>query len=60
MDEVARGIARHLLTLALTKVVMIAGKGNNGGDGALVARLLLRKKIDVEVFHLFEAETRLL
>lgn len=37
------------------KVVVVAGCGNNGGDGFAIARLLLEKGMDVKVFHILPA-----
>lgn len=37
------------------KVVVVAGYGNNGGDGFAIARLLLEKEMDVKVFHILPA-----
>lgn len=38
------------------RCVIIAGKGNNGGDGYVVARLLLKKSWSVKVYILAERE----
>lgn len=37
------------------RVVVVAGKGNNGGDGLVMARLLLRRGLQVEVVLLGRA-----
>ena len=40
------GTVRH------KKVAVLAGKGHNGGDGLVVARLLMEKEADVKIFLL--------
>lgn len=54
MENAGHGIAQYLLTLhPNNKVIVCSGKGNNGGDGYVVARYLNLHKIDVEVYVLF-------
>lgn len=51
MENAGHGIAQYLLTLQPNnKVIVCSGKGNNGGDGYVVARYLNLHKIDVEVY----------
>ncbi len=58
MENAGRGAAREILTfLARRKrpvrglsVVVVAGKGNNGGDGVVVARILQARGARVRVF----------
>ncbi len=43
-------------SLAEKRITIVCGKGNNGGDGMVVARLLHEKNVPLEVFCLAEAE----
>jgi len=56
MENAGRGATRFLLEqfpdLANLKVGVIAGRGNNGGDGFVMARCLKQKGIQVRVYLL--------
>ena len=56
MENAGKGcvasIRKMLGKTANKKVAIIAGKGNNGGDGFVIARLLKGKKARVSVFLL--------
>src|SRR5437870_43054 len=53
MERAGQGITRAILKrfsrAARKGVLVVAGKGNNGGDGLVVARLLKQKRIPCEV-----------
>src|SRR6476619_5437159 len=53
MERAGEGITKAILARfgRATKkgVLVVAGKGNNGGDGLVVARLLKKKRIPCEV-----------
>ncbi|HEX9453144.1 MAG TPA: NAD(P)H-hydrate epimerase, partial [Candidatus Binatia bacterium] len=53
MERAGAGIAQAILERfsanAKKGVLIVAGKGNNGGDGFVVARLLKKKRIPCEV-----------
>jgi NAD(P)H-hydrate epimerase len=42
-------IVEHSKTIQQAKIVIVAGKGNNGGDGFCIARHLYQRGIDVSV-----------
>ncbi|MBF0135763.1 MAG: NAD(P)H-hydrate dehydratase [Magnetococcales bacterium] len=53
---VVETIWRQVSDLAQRRVVVVAGLGNNGGDGFVVARRLLQSGVRVRVFLLGEGE----
>jgi NAD(P)H-hydrate epimerase len=58
MENAGRGISEWLLQFAVTgPVVVCCGKGNNGGDGFVIARYLAIAGRTVEVLMLSRAET---
>ncbi len=48
-EAIAAAILKRFQGVAKRGVLIVAGKGNNGGDGLVVARLLKRKGIPCEV-----------
>ena len=60
MEQAGRGCAEHILaaygTRRSKRVVILAGKGNNGGDGYVIARYLLEKEWQVLVIVLAKQE----
>ena len=53
---VARVIKSHYAPLRGEKVSIFCGRGNNGGDGLVVARLLAKERVRVKVFLLAKKE----
>ncbi len=60
MERAGEGVARAILErfgrAAKKGVLIVAGKGNNGGDGLVIARYLKRKRIPCEVILLSRKE----
>ncbi len=56
MENAGRGLADILSPFEPKKVVICCGKGNNGGDGFVVARHLLLRKINVQVYAMGNPE----
>src|SRR3989337_2226781 len=56
MENAGRGavdaISAAFTDIQKKKIAIIAGKGNNGGDGFVIARYLLNRGIAVKVFLL--------
>ncbi len=61
MENAGRGAAEAILTafpdLRKKRVVIIAGKGNNGGDGFVIARHLMNRGIPVKVILLTDPKS---
>ncbi|HKX74294.1 MAG TPA: NAD(P)H-hydrate dehydratase [Acidimicrobiia bacterium] len=60
MDRAGRAVARAALQMGAgygTRVAVLAGPGNNGGDGYVAARYLARRGVDVAVRALDEPRT---
>ncbi|MGQ9776950.1 MAG: NAD(P)H-hydrate dehydratase [Thermodesulfobacteriota bacterium] len=61
MENAGRGATEEILKafpdLEKKRVVIISGKGNNGGDGLVIARYLMNRGISVKVFLLTEPKT---
>lgn len=53
MERAALAVTRHVLELNPQNVIILAGPGNNGGDGIACARLLKDKIKKIKVFQLF-------
>ncbi len=56
-EGVARAVLERFVSAAKGGVLVVAGKGNNGGDGLVVARHLKKKRIPCEVILLARKET---
>jgi NAD(P)H-hydrate epimerase len=50
--EIVRAVLERFPDIAREKVVVVAGKGNNGGDGFVVARHLFNRGVEVRVLLL--------
>ena len=61
MENAGRGAAETILAsfpdLRKKRVVIIAGKGNNGGDGFVIARHLMNRRIPVKVILLTDPKS---
>jgi NAD(P)H-hydrate epimerase len=57
MENAGRAVAEVVLKLKPKRVAILAGTGNNGGDGFVAARHLLAADVRVEVFLLGDPST---
>jgi len=61
MENAGRGtfeqMLRYFPDIRQKRVVVLAGRGNNGGDGFVIARFLLNHAVPVKVFLLARADT---
>ena len=61
MERAGKGLLEKALEILSGKpapsVAVFCGKGNNGGDGFVLARLLIEKKINVECFLMASEDT---
>ncbi len=61
MENAGRQVVEKMLdyfpNLKSQKVVIICGKGNNGGDGLVISRYLATKNMEVEVLLLSKADS---
>jgi len=53
MERAALSVAKHVLKFNPQNVIILAGPGNNGGDGIACARMLKNKVKSIKVFQLF-------
>ena len=49
---IVKALQRRFYDFSSKQVIIFCGKGNNGGDGLVVARLLFNMKIPVTIFLL--------
>lgn len=59
MENAGRGatdvLCKYVPGIATKKAAVVCGKGNNGGDGFVIARLLAEKGVDVDIYLLAKA-----
>lgn len=60
MENAGRGVVREILAsypeILKGKVAILAGSGNNGGDGYVIARYLMNRGVYVKVFLMTEQD----
>lgn len=56
MERAALAVAKHVLEISPENVIILAGPGNNGGDGIASGRILRNKIKNVKIFQLFPSD----
>ena len=57
MENAGKAVFKNLPTKDINRVLVLAGPGNNGGDGFVVARLLTEIGISVDIYTFNEGKT---
>ena len=56
MENAGRAVFKNLPTKSIDRVLILVGPGNNGGDGFVVARLLVQTGIAVDIYFFNEGK----
>jgi NAD(P)H-hydrate epimerase len=56
MERAALGVCKHIINSDVKNIIILAGPGNNGGDGVAVGRILKNKSFNVKIFQPFSEE----
>lgn len=56
MERAAIGVVKHVFQRNPENVIILAGPGNNGGDGIAAGRILKNKVRSIKIFQLFPDE----
>ncbi|ACI20172.1 YjeF family protein [Thermodesulfovibrio yellowstonii DSM 11347] len=56
MERAALSIVKHVLKFNPENLIILAGPGNNGGDGIACGRILKNKVKNIKIFQLFPEE----
>ena len=65
LDEMMQNAGKAVFDVVMNEVgpksvLVVVGKGNNGGDGLVAAKLLKKEGIDVTVFEIMNHESRIM
>lgn len=56
MERAALSVSNHVIKECPDNLIILAGPGNNGGDGVAVGRILSSKIKDIKIFQIFSDE----
>jgi len=56
MERAALSVSNHVIKECPDSLIILAGPGNNGGDGVAVGRILSSKIKDIKIFQIFPDE----